>query len=70
MCNLVECRSGNEYAERPLFIYWQDERLEIDKILGSWRTPEGKWFRVSILSGLVFELFYDEVENAWDIMHR
>ncbi len=64
---LVECRSDTEYAERPIALYWQEQRLEIVDILSRWRTPEGKRFRVRTADGQLFELNYDQVENLWEI---
>ncbi len=64
---LVECRSDTEYAERPVALYWQEQRLEIVDILSRWRTPEGKRFRVRTADGQLFELNYDQVENLWEI---
>ena len=68
----VECRSDSEYAERPLAVYWQGERLEIVEIISRWRTPDGKWFRVRTQKlpskeGQIFDLFYNEMNAAWQI---
>jgi hypothetical protein len=71
----VECRSDSEYAERPLGVYWQGERLEVVEIISQWRTPEGKWFRVrtqkSPSKGVqIFDLFYHEMNAVWQISPR
>jgi hypothetical protein len=68
----VECRSDSEYAERPLVVYWQGERLDVVEILSRWRTPDGKWFRVrtenlSSNEDQVFDLFYNETNAEWQI---
>ena len=70
MADLVECRSDTEYPERPVAIYLQGERLEIDRILSRWRTPEGKWFRVVTNDGEAHELFYDESRDEWFIQAK
>ncbi len=67
---LVECRSESEYAERPSALYWQGNRLEIEKILAGWRAPEGKHFWVVTENGLEFELCYHQAEDAWSILQR
>jgi hypothetical protein len=64
---LVECHSGYEYAQRPLALRWQGERLEIEQVEAEWRTPGGKRFRVRARNGLVFELFYDELSDDWRV---
>jgi hypothetical protein len=56
---LVECRSDTEYAERPVALYWQEQRLEIIEILSRWRTPDSKYFRVRTEDGQRFELIYN-----------
>ena len=65
MCNLVQCRSDSAYAERPVALHWQGERLEVVEILARWRSPEGVGFRVIVGGGQVFELFYLETDSAW-----
>ena len=62
----VECRSDHSYAQRPLAIWWQGQRLEVAEILAEWRTPQGKRFRVSTAAG-IFELTYQEPESTWTI---
>lgn len=64
---LVECHSGFEYAERPVAVHWQGQRLEIDRIQAQWRLPGGKCFRVHTPGDQVFELFYDELYDEWRI---
>lgn len=63
----VECLSGSTYAERPLALTWEGERLEIEAILSQWRTETGAWFRVKTRDGRVFELAYEESREAWQI---
>jgi len=63
----VECRSDSEYAERPIALYWQEQRLEIAEILSRWRTPAGKGFRVRTTDEQIFELCYEEISADWQI---
>jgi hypothetical protein len=63
----VVCHSGSEYAERPIALYWQENRLEINEIIARWREPAGKRFRVSTTAGQAFELFYVEASGEWQI---
>ena len=63
--DIVECRSDAEYAERPLALIWQGRRLDIAEILGRWRSPNGKGFRVSTTDGQAFELVYREILDDW-----
>ncbi len=64
---MVECRSDSEYAERPLALTWQDQRLEVTEILARWRGPGEKGFRVRTRDGQVFELIYREIPEEWSI---
>ena len=63
----VECRSDCEYAERPIALYWQEQRMEIAEILSRWRTPSGKGFRVRTADDQIFELVYNEIAADWHI---
>ena len=63
----VECLSGSTYAERPLALIWEGERLEVEAILSQWRTEEERWFRVKTRDGRAFDLAYNEVQKGWKI---
>ncbi|KPL83820.1 hypothetical protein SE15_00810 [Thermanaerothrix daxensis] len=63
----VECHSGYEYAERPIAIHWEGERLEVDVIEERWRIPGGKCFRIRVRDGRRFELFYGELYDEWRV---
>lgn len=65
--NLVECRSGSEYAEHPAALHWEGQRLEIVEISARWRTPAGKFFQVRVQDNRRFELFYSEALDEWQI---
>lgn len=67
MLNLVECHSGYTYAERPVALRWQGERLEIEAIESQWRVPDEKHFRVRTRDDQVFELVYSEVHDEWQV---
>ena len=63
----VECRSDAEYAERPLSVMWEGQRLEIAEIISRWRGTGEKGFRVQTADKQVFELTYREVPDEWQI---
>ena len=63
----VECHSGFAYAERPVALYWQGERQEIETIIAEWRSPQGKAFRVRTKDGKTFELLYNETDDEWNV---
>jgi len=65
---MVECHSGYDYAERPVAFYWDGQRIEVETILAEWRTPNHKGFRVQSPKGRVFELFFDQVSDTWEIV--
>jgi len=70
MGDLVECLSGSGYADKPLALTWEGQRLEVQEVLSEWRTPEAKYFRVRTSSGQVFELGYTEATETWQIQRR
>lgn len=63
----VECHSGYTYGERPIALHWEGERLLIQQIEARWRIPGGPGFRVRTEDGQVFELFYAEQPDEWQI---
>jgi len=63
----VECRSDSEYADRPLALTWQGQRLEIAEVLASWRGPGEKGFRVKTADGQAFEVAYRQGPDEWQI---
>ncbi len=65
--HLVECHSGYAYAERPVALRWEGQRLEIERVEAEWRAPGGKQFRVRTRDGRSFELFYEEILEEWRI---
>jgi hypothetical protein len=67
MNDRVECRSENEYAQRPLAFYWTGQRLLVSEVLTEARTPLGKsfWVRTAELNS--FELTYIEYLDQWHI---
>ncbi len=67
MGELVECHSGFTYADRPVALTWEGERLEIVEILTEWRTPGEKLFRVRTAEGREFELAYSLLTEEWQI---
>ena len=67
MSDRVECISSFQYAERPIALHWEGERLEIEAIEAQARTLEGKRFRVRTADGQVFELAYGEADDEWRI---
>ena len=67
MTDLVECHSGFEYAEKPIALCWEGQRLEIVVIEGRWRIQEGKRFLVRTEDGQIFELIYRIHDDVWHI---
>ena len=64
---LVECHSGYTYAERPIALRWEGRRLAIEAIDARWRLPRGHGFRVRTEDGQIFELFYGELDDEWQV---
>jgi hypothetical protein len=63
----VECYAGARYPERPRAFIYQEKQLEVAEIEGRERTPRGLRFRVRVSDGRRFSLFYDEVDDAWEV---
>jgi hypothetical protein len=67
MADLVECYSGSVYGERPTAFQWHGQRLEVEEVLERWRAPGGKGFLVRSSEGQLYELLYQEHNDAWMI---
>ena len=67
---VVECYSGQTYAERPLALYWEGERFEITEILSRWRSPGENHFLARVEDGRIFQLVYYDTEDVWSIELR
>jgi len=67
MSEFIECHSGYAYAERPVALTWEGQRVEIVEILVQWLTPDMKCFRVRTNDGQEFELSYREATDEWQI---
>ncbi len=63
----VECHSEYTYAEQPVAVYWDGERLPIVAIEARWRTPEARNFKVRVEDGRIFKLSYWESLDEWQI---
>jgi hypothetical protein len=63
----VACLSGVEYADRPLSLAWEGQRLEVAEILARWRAPGEIGFRVQTADRRIFELTYREIPDEWEI---
>ena len=68
MNDRVECYSGASYAERPVALIWEGQKLEVNEILSEKRTPEGKTFRVCVNDNRQFDLLYDEKNDNWQVI--
>ena len=67
MSDIVECHSDYTYAEKPVALTWEGQRLEIIEISHRWRTPEGNGFRVRTNDAQEFVLFYRVAADEWQI---
>ena len=67
MFEIVECRSDYEYAQQPLALVWQGQRLEVLEVLRQWRSPSSKHFMILTKDQRVFNLAYHEAEDCWSV---
>ena len=63
----VEAYAGASYPERPTAVWRQDQRLEVEQVVRSWRTPDGLHFLVEIEKIGRVELFYHDQDGGWKI---
>ena len=63
----VVCRSEYTYAQRPASFFYGGEQIQVNSVLGEWHTPEGKGFKAQAEDGCIFTLFYNKIEDSWEI---
>lgn len=61
----VECYSGFKADERPLSFMIDDRRLNIEKIINMWHTPEYDCFKVLADDGQTYLLKHDPISDGW-----
>lgn len=61
----VECYSGGRYAERPLAVHIDGQRLAVERVERAWRTPAGPAFLVVVTGGQRLQLELDERSDIW-----
>ena len=64
---LVECRSEYTYAQKPVRFLWQENWQAVESILGQWKSPESISFRVMTTTKVIFELYYLEDRDIWQV---
>lgn len=62
---IVECYSGQTYAERPIRFLWEGSCLDVDDVAAEWREPGARHFRVRASDDRTFDLCYDERTDLW-----
>lgn len=63
----VECHSGYTYAQRPVAVWWQGERVSVAHLDAEWRLPQGRGFCLHTHDGSVFALTYSELNDSWQV---
>jgi hypothetical protein len=66
----VECHSDYCYEQRPVAFHWEEEWIQVETLIAEWKTPEGKGFRVQSGNGQIFELFYHQQRDQWEVQQN
>ena len=61
----VSLYSGSHYAERPVALEHDGERLQVARVERSWREPDSLHFRVRVTDGRRFHLVYQQEADQW-----
>jgi hypothetical protein len=64
---LVLCHSEFTYAQQPVRFLWQENWLDVESILTQWKSPGSICFRVMTTAHMVFELYYQEDRDVWQV---
>jgi hypothetical protein len=63
----VRCHSGYTYAQRPVSFFFAGQNYTVEKIHAEKRLPDGRQFLVQTGDGKLFNLFYNEVKDRWQV---
>ncbi|MEW6386774.1 MAG: hypothetical protein AB1491_04575 [Thermodesulfobacteriota bacterium] len=63
----VETYSGFRLHERPRRFAWQEEWLEVRRLLDRWQEPGALHFKVEASDGRVYRLSYDQSSENWEV---
>lgn len=66
----VEAYAGASYPQRPSAVWWEGERLEVEQVIRSWRTPDALHFRVELQILGETTLSYNYQSEAWSLDRR
>jgi len=61
----VEAYAGASYPERPTAVWWEGRRLEVERVIRSWRTPDALHFWVELQTLGETTLSYHYQDDAW-----
>ena len=67
MNDIVHCHAGWQYPEHPTELFWEGEWHEIIHVLHEWRRTDGYGYVVRAKDERIFELFYIEEPDNWEI---
>ncbi len=65
--NPVECLSSASYPGAPTALTREGKRHLVAQVIARSHTPQGFAFRVRTTDDQVFDLFYDEAAQTWQI---
>jgi len=60
----VKCSSDYSICDRPKFLEWENEWLEVSKVLWEWREPGTKHYMAEA-GGRHFKLIFFESSGHW-----
>jgi len=63
----VEAYAGASYPERPTTVRYKNQRLEVEQVIRSWRTPDALHFLVELETLGRATLSYRYQADAWSL---
>ncbi len=64
----VECYSSGEYADRPVALWWEEERLPVAQVLAEARLPAAKRFTLRTADGQRWVIEYRFDREQWQLI--
>ena len=65
--SIVLCQSSHAFLDRPIHLYWDDQRLQIADIFNRSRQLDEVHFDVCVEDGRAFRLIYFPSKDVWRV---
>lgn len=66
----VKCYAGYRGEEAPRSFLLDEQEVEVEEIVETWRTPQARCFKVRTEDGILYNLCHLEQTDLWQLIAR